>query len=321
MHDIILCGLLVVTGVGAGRRIENIALITLILVGVLINFLPTINYYLAVYPSLKPSVSSGNVFLEYAISLQFALVNITDASGSNTTVVFKMEHGVIRLTPVNETMLEYSLTGGLEISYPLNGTILYRELASRGYIPWESQLGQLLVLPGASASGVTAVNVSGIVVNLEKIPPNIISFKAMSNPSFYLKPVAHHGKQEYMSNNTSDNTQNYALYLTYWELENGGLLLNQYFYWKLKSPINNAALQILETVFNGDPVIAGMIEGNTNRISGLTLYIGLSDADIRLRNDLLGRILFDFTVTYFPVNIVLIIVGFTGLILLHRRKI
>ncbi len=296
------------------RKIENVIFILLLLVGFTINFLPTVNYYLNVYPHLYDNISSG-AFIEYSIDVFFALVEIPSKSGNTTTVVFDVKQGILRLTYVNETMLRYNLTAIVELSFPFNETFIDRELRSEGFISWNSTLGQLLVLPPGNNSEVT-VNISSKVVKLEKVPPNVVSFSALLNPSFYLKPIAYHGKWI-----PEINSSEAIVYFTYWELENGDLLFTSHAYSKNRQPIDDLAIQIVRVVFSGEPSLMELIDENSDKISGLRLLMGVNDANVKVKNDLLGRILFDFTVTYFPVNIALMMVGFVGLILVHRGRI
>ena len=297
------------------RKLENTVLVTLVLVGVLVNFLPTINYYLAVHPRLKDNVLSKDVFLEYHVDVSFALVGVPEASGNNTTIVFAVKPGTLVLRPINKTLLEYRFTGDVRISFPLNGTMLHKEIRSRGFVSRDSALGKLIVLP-TSGNG-AAVKLSNTTVWLKRVPPNIISFGVMLNPRFYLKPIAYHGKVLGGAN----TTQFHTVYLTYWELEKGGLLLATYAYSKDYPPVDGTVVQLLDMMFSGEPRLRNLVGENTGRISGVRLVMDISNANVRLKNDLLGRLLFDFTVTYFPVNIALIAVGFVGLILLHRRRI
>lgn len=290
------------------RRIETVALTILLLVGILINFLPTAKYYLVVNPRLKDDLFSNNVFVEYRIRGMFALVGISDALG-NTTVVFIIDSCTMRLEPVNKSVLKYNSNASIVISFPFNGTTLSRELSSEGYISTDSPLAKLLVLP----AGVDTVNVSHMVVKLEKVPPNAVDFETMLNPTFYLKPIAHHGS------NMSGGRITTVVELEYWELGKGDLLLTTLFYSKTAS-VDSIGIQLPKMIFSGEPEIMNMIEEHADKLSGEHLYMGISNTNLRVRNDLLGRILFDFTFTYFPLNIALIAIGLIGLILLHRRR-
>lgn len=296
-------------------KIENIIFIILLIIGFIINFLPTINYYLTVYPHLHYNMSP-EVFIEYSIEVSFALVEIPSKLENTTTVVFDVKQGILRLTYFNETMLKYNLTANVELMFPFNGTSINKELRSEGFIPWDSILGNLLILSPGNNSDII-VTVSDKIVKLEKVPPNVISFSDLLNPSFYLKPIAYHGKWIPEINSTEDAT----VYFTYWELENGDLLMVSHSYSKTRQPVDDIAVQLLSIVFSGDPSLMELIEDNSDKISGLLLLVGINDTNLKVKNDLLGRILFDFTVTYFPVNIALMIVGFVGLVLVHRGRI
>ncbi|MEL9939941.1 MAG: hypothetical protein QW348_05075 [Ignisphaera sp.] len=290
-----------------GRTIGSVALIILLLFGILINFLPTIRYYLVVNPRLKVDLFSNGTFLEYGVSGMFALVNISDALGRTTVVIDSCK---IRLEPVNKSALKYDSRASIRIVFPFNGTTLSRELRSEGLVSIDSPLAKLLVLP----AGVDTVNVSHMAVKLEKIPPNVVNFETLLNPTFYLKPIGYHGEKISEDNKT-------VVELGYWELGKGDLLLALFFYLETQAPIDSIAIQLLKMIFSGESDIMNLIEEHIDKLSNVILYMGTSDTNLRVRNDLLGRILFDFTVTYFPLNIALIAIGLIGLVLLHRRRI
>ncbi len=290
------------------RSVGNIALALLILTGILINFLPTINYYLRIYPKLKDNIFSNKIFLKYRMKLIFALVNITNITKSKSSIVFIINNSTLTIRPINRTVLDYTLRANVVESFPYNGSNLNREFVSKGFIFRDSPLGRLLLLQN---NGTNVINILNISIELRRIPPNVVNFNAMLSPAFYLKPIPYHGEYE---------GRCCSIYLTYWELENNYLLLATYVYSRNIPPINDVVLQIINMIFKHNSII-NIIRSNTDKMRGVHLVMSLSDANVRLKNDILGRILFDFTVTYFPINIALIASGLVGVILLQRGKV
>jgi len=299
---------------------KGIIFMLLIFLGIFINFVPTMNYYLRIYPNQKSNIYSKDVYIEYAVQMFFAVVNIPSSHEGSETIVFQINNGELILTPENQTWLKYETDINLVISFPLNGTNLHKNLKSSGFIQWDSPLGRLLLLESSKNS----VNSSGVVVELYKVPPNVVSFKKMLNPRYFLKPIVYHGN---MSVINEEITQH--IYLTYYTLEKSGLLLAWYTDMldkKGNSQYNifsrdEVFSQLIEILFKNEPSYLRLIKENTEKVNNINMDLGLIDTNLRLANDLPGRILFDFAFTYFPINIALIAIGFIGLVLVHRRRI
>ncbi len=290
----------------------------LIFIGFFINFIPTINYFVNVNPHLKSAPVGKGSFMNYSMNLFLAFVNVSKGKGA---VVLIIRNGSLSLKAVNNTYFMFKASARLTISYPLNRSGANIMLRSSGLLRRDSPLGRVIYLDRTSNYSVRILE--NHELPLERVPLNIISIKEMLNPRFYLKPVGYHGNCDIINEHLRSN-----FWLNYFELSCGGLLLTLY-YSVIHVADHHLSLlaedgvlrQVLEEFLSNDKQLLKFVETHSTRIVDADLTLGLINTNVRFDNDVLGRILFDFTVTYFPVNVVLIAAGLIGLVLLARRRL
>ncbi len=307
-----------------GRRERNVltvVFVALIVFGLVINFIPTLRYFLLVYPH-QVSIDSDRAYEKYNVDLGFALVKINKTPTKPLTIVFTGNECSVTFRHLNNaTGFAYEAVCNLTLSFPFNGSQKNVTIRSSGIIRGDSPLAKLLIINGSGDR--LNINVSGLNVTVRKVPPNVVSFRNLLTVHFYLKPVGYHGKGMILNAKIDRFT-----YLTYYVAGKGKLLLTSYVdfidrrrgsHYDILGK-DRVTAQILEMMLKGSPYEDLMLR-NRGKLDNVDVGLDLNYTNVRLVNDVVGRILFDLTFTYFPINLVLIVVGFIGLVVVRRRRI
>lgn len=303
------------------RNVLTVVFVALIVFGLVINFIPTLRYFLIMYPH-QVSIDSDRAYEKYNVDLGFALVKINKTPTKPLTIVFTGNECSVTFRHLNDaTGFAYEAVCNLTLSFPFNGSQKNVTIHSSGIIRGDSPLAKLLIINGSGDR--LNINVSGLNVMVRKVPPNVVSFRNLLTVHFYLKPVGYHGKGMILNAKIDRFT-----YLTYYVAGKGKLLLTSYVDFidrKRGSHYDilgkdRVTAQILEMMLKGSPYEDLMLR-NRGKLDNVDVGLDLNYTNVRLVNDVVGRILFDLTFTYFPINLVLIVVGFIGLVVVRRRRI
>ncbi len=303
------------------RNVLTVVFVALIVFGLVINFIPTLRYFLIMYPH-QVSIDSDRAYEKYNVDLGFALVKINKTPTKPLTIVFTGNECSVTFRHLNDaTGFAYEAVCNLTLSFPFNGSQKNVTIRSSGIIRGDSPLAKLLIINGSGDR--LNINVSGLNVTVRKVPPNVVSFRNLLTVHFYLKPVGYHGKGMILNAKIDRFT-----YLTYYVAGKGKLLLASYVdfidrrrgsHYDILGK-DRVTAQILEMMLKGSPYEDLMLR-NRGKLDNVDVGLDLNYTNVRLVNDVVGRILFDLTFTYFPINLVLIVVGFIGLVVVRRRRI
>jgi hypothetical protein len=264
--------------------------LVLFAVGLVVNFLPTLIYFATVYPNLKDSLSERGAYLEYYIS-RFPVLIVLDESSN---MVFTIESTMI-FRPFNESCLEYDMyitvekIGYAEVkSIRFNNMTLCRENPVYNFFFIEP--------------GVDMVNITGKLFELHRPPYNYIGV-AERRFLLYAKDYV-----AYLDNGS----------VYYVELADGKkILLDEFIVQDKQDPLVKLLIQ---AVCRGDEEIAKTVEKRNIEHVG-SPAVKLKDGNVKPSLDISKRLLLDLTYTFFPINMVLIMIGMILLILAKRRVV
>jgi len=282
------------------KIVRFIFIITIVL-GLLINLIPTIDYYLRIYPHLRESLLDKDSYLLYSIG---GAAGFVDNMSSKPVIRFEPIKGSLRIHTINETCLRYSVN--LDFHIIRNSQSIKNNIVGSSGVCSDSPLFQLF-LPRERYS----VNISESVVSLNKVAQIDPIF---ARTSFYLYPVI------YLADLTfGEEVDKRFLYLRYIELEEGRILLGIYFSIGSAEVLDTDRL-LIQMLFSTSPYLVS-VTSNLELSSDTTIYIQLIDTNVRVANDIIKRLILDMSFSFFPINVALIAIGFIGLILIQRRII
>lgn len=244
-------------------------LIALIILGLLITFVPTINH-----PSAT-NVSAGDsskAYEKYNVDLFFALVKINETPIEPVTIVFMTNELSITLRPLsNASGFAYDAEGELTLSFPLNGSEREVTIHSSGVISADSPLAKLLIINEAGRN--LSVNVSGLSIRLRKVT---------SGNDFM-------GYEEYFGNGTIINTViKRFTYLRYYITGKDKLVLASYVDmvdkagWSHSNILDGdkVAAQLIKLLLKGTPY-ADLVWSNEEKVNNVNIGLNLVSINAR----------------------------------------
>lgn len=272
-----------------------VAAVIFIFLGVFINFLPTIVYYAEVYPHIPLDKVAPGAYFTYVVGN--AVFPLKFANGSQA--LLSMTNGTL-----NVTMLS---NGTYRVA--LEGTIQYFGPKGVSEIPVKSDFVLNSSNPFIKMLFVNKKDSVAVIGNKTirlQIDPREYTFHTFGGLNPY----------------TADFSEGQGDFISYILFSGGELVMSNLL---LNAPRPN------DTLFRALPIFYNLLQ-NVDAIKRLTastipmfnislLSIGPYTSNVKTVNNVTGEITWDFFVTFFPINIVLISIGAIILVIKIRGKL
>ncbi|BAB66817.1 hypothetical protein [Sulfurisphaera tokodaii] len=266
----------------------------LIFLGIFINFIPTIIYYTQVYPKIPLNRVEPGAYFTYVVqNLAIPLKSTNDSD-----FLLSISHALISVTVMNNNSYKVTINGSLSIyGYDFEKTYI---VESSFVLNSSNPFIKMLFV--SEDKPIALVGNRTIVL---KINPRYYTFNTFGGLDPYSAEFTKNGGLIYYILFSGDKLVLSNLFV-------GGLQPNDTLYdathivWNLLQHVN----KIRELTSNMSPLF------NETLIS-----IDSGSSNVKTINNLFGEIEWDFSVTYFPINIVMILIGMIIIILKFRGKL
>ncbi|BFI76766.1 hypothetical protein [Sulfurisphaera ohwakuensis] len=271
----------------------TIVAFVLIFLGIFINFIPTIIYYIQVYPKIPLNRVEPGAYFTYVVQIAIPLKSTNDSN-----FLLSISHALINVTVINNNSYKVTINGSLSIyGYDFEKTYIVKSSfvlnSSNPFIK------MLFVSEDKSAA------LMGNRTILLKINPSLYTFHTFSGLDPYSAGLIKSGEQISYILFSGDKFVLSDLFVNHLQ-PNDTLYDATHMVWSLLQHVNT----IRELTSNMSPLF------NESLIS-----IDAGSSNVKTINNLFGEIEWDFSVTYFPINIVIILIGMIIIILKFRGKL
>ncbi|MEZ0289822.1 MAG: hypothetical protein ABWJ42_01875 [Sulfolobales archaeon] len=329
--------------------------VILVISGLSVNFIPTLTYYINFYPHLRSEVFSSESLIRYGVRADISLTNVAVSTIYRLTVV-----GDLYLSFYNNSCFKYYLDVVLQKLLPRREVKIVRDSSvvcnpamidffirrssdpgERGVLIVNISNTTTLTIPLADWRSLDFWQLRGEIKNSTIFP---IKYRLSKFPYLDIAYILTESR-EYLVLYYYSYTYSYSccgLTIRYYYNDSkpqnisipmiwGSSFRDSVEYFIISTSINASGDSEMSSFFSSFfNVFVNYLSKNATEAGKLAnlsyslfyyVEVGYIDSNIRMANNILARILLDFTITWFPVNIILISVGMIGLILTRRRVV